>query len=321
MPVGPAPPEFAFEIGPEDSGERLDVLVSRRLPGMSRAQAQVLIAAGRVELAGQAVRASTKGKLGMRVHVRPLPPPPSAAEPEDLPLEVLHEDPYLLVLVKAAGMVVHPAPGHAGGTLVNALRFRASLQEELAPDTTERPGIVHRLDKDTSGVMVVAKTIAAREGLIAQFQTHDLERAYVAIVQGHPQPVFSLDTLHGRHPVDRKRFSTRVVRGRRAVTHVRVLEPLHGSSLVECRLETGRTHQIRVHLAEHGYPILADPLYGRGSRDPRVAGAATLIGRQALHARTLGFRHPISAEQLHFEAPPPADFQAALAHLRGDDPT
>jgi 23S rRNA pseudouridine1911/1915/1917 synthase len=317
MSAESTPIAVTFDVTSEDSGERLDVLVSRRVPGMSRAQAQVLIAAGRVELAGQVVRASTKGKLGMRVDVRPLPPPPSAAAPEDLPLEVLHEDPFLVVLVKAAGMVVHPAAGHAGGTLVNALRFRASLHTELEPDATERPGIVHRLDKDTSGVMVVAKTVAAREGLIAQFQAHDLERAYVAIVQGQPQSVFSLDTLHGRHPVDRKRFSTRVTRGRRAVTHVRVLESLHASSLVECRLETGRTHQIRVHLAEHGYPVLADPMYGRSSRDPRVARAAELVGRQALHARTLGFRHPITAERMLFEAPPPADFETALAHLRG----
>jgi 23S rRNA pseudouridine1911/1915/1917 synthase len=221
----------------------------------------------------------------------------------------------VLVLMKAAGMVVHPAPGHASGTLVNALRFRQSVRE-LEADATERPGIVHRLDKDTSGVMVVAKTVAARAGLIAQFQAHDLERAYVAIALGHPSEAFTIDTLHGRHPTDRKRFSSRVREGKRAVTHVRVLERLHASSLIECRLETGRTHQIRMHLAEAGHALLADPVYGRTSSDARLTLAAAAIGRQALHARTLGFRHPVSGEPLRFEAAPPEDFERALAELR-----
>jgi 23S rRNA pseudouridine1911/1915/1917 synthase len=308
-------PEHAFDVTAEEAGERLDLVISRRPLGLSRAQAQTLIAAGRVELAGNAARPSAKVKPGMRIVVRPLPPPPSAAIPEDLPIEVLHEDLHVLVLMKAAGMVVHPAPGHASGTLVNALRFRQSVRE-LEADATERPGIVHRLDKDTSGVMVVAKTVAARAGLIAQFQAHDLERAYVAIALGHPSEAFTIDTLHGRHPTDRKRFSSRVREGKRAVTHVRVLERLHASSLMECRLETGRTHQIRMHLAEAGHALLADPVYGRTSSDARLTLAAAAIGRQALHARTLGFRHPVSGEPLRFEAAPPEDFERALAELR-----
>ncbi|HEY2736633.1 MAG TPA: RluA family pseudouridine synthase [Polyangiales bacterium] len=309
------PEAFEFVVANEDAGERLDRLIARRRAGMSRAQVQTLIEAGRIELAGVAVRASTKVKAGALITVRPLPPPPSAAEPEDLPLDVLFEDSELLVVMKAAGMVVHPAPGHAGGTLVNALRHRQSVRE-LEQEETERPGIVHRLDKDTSGVMVVAKTIAAREGLIAQFQKHDLTREYRAIVLGHPAPSLTLDTWHARHPFDRKRFTTRVERGKRAITHVRVIERLHGASLLACTLETGRTHQIRVQLSEHGHPILADSLYGTTARDPRVALAADAIGRQALHARTLGFRHPITRESLLFEAPPPDDFERALHALR-----
>ena len=323
--IGVEPSPFEFIVEAHEAGGRLDSVVSKRGFGLSRAQTQLLIGEGRVEVDGRPARASAKLKAGSSVRVRPLPPPPAAAAPEDLPLEVLHEDAQLLVIVKAAGMVVHPAPGHGSGTLVNALRYRQSVRE-LEQDETERPGIVHRLDKDTSGVMVVAKTAAAREGLIAQFQAHDLERSYVAIAVGRPAERFTLDTWHARHPVDRKRFTTRGDSGKRAITHVRVLEPLPGASLIECRLETGRTHQIRVHLAEHGFPLLADTLYGRPPRDPLLVRAAEAIGRQALHARTLGFRHPISGDRLHFEAEPPADFQRALEQLRhhaaavSDDP-
>ncbi len=207
---------------------------------------------------------------------------------------------------------MHPAPGHAGGTLANAVAHRVAAG---AREGT-RPGIVHRLDKDTSGVLVVAKTKPAHAALQALFAAHDIERAYVAIAVGAPPDSVTYDTLHGRHPRDRKRFTTRVDRGRRAVTHVRVVERLHGSALVECRLETGRTHQIRVHLADHRTPVLADPVYGRPSRDPLLRDVAAALGRQALHARLLGFRHPTTGAPLRFEAPPPEDFEAALARLR-----
>ena len=309
------PEAFELEVSATEVGERLDVVISRRGLGLSRAEVQTLIDAGRVQLRERAARASLRVRLGEHVRVHPLPPPPSAAAPEDLPLTVLHEDSELIVIVKAAGMVVHPAPGHASGTLVNALRFRQSVRE-LEDDETERPGIVHRLDKDTSGVMVIAKTAAAREGLIAQFKTHSLERAYQAIALGQPRDEFSLDTLHGRDPRDRKRFSSNVREGKRAITHVRVLERLLGASLVECRLETGRTHQIRMHLSEAGHPLLADFVYGKPPRDPSLRAAADAIGRQALHARLLGFLHPRSGSHMRFEAEPPEDFQRALSLLR-----
>jgi 23S rRNA pseudouridine1911/1915/1917 synthase len=310
-----APPAFEVLVSADEAGERLDLVLSRRGLGLSRAAVQQLIEAERIELAGRKARASMRVKVGDRLLVRPLPPPPSAAAPEDLPLAVQFEDEHILVVMKAAGMVVHPAPGHYSGTLVNALRFRQSVRE-LEEDETERPGIVHRLDKDTSGVMVIAKTVAARAGLIGQFQAHRLERAYWAIALGAPDPAFTIDTLHARHTTDRKRFTSRLPHGKRAVTHVRVLERLHAASLVECRLETGRTHQIRVHMSEAGFPLLADPLYGHASRDERLKAAATAIGRQALHARTLGFLHPATGERVRFEAEPPQDFMRALELLR-----
>jgi 23S rRNA pseudouridine1911/1915/1917 synthase len=313
--VGHEPPPIELEVQPEEAGERLDIVLSRRGLGLSRAAVQQLIAAQRVTLGERPVRASLRMKTGERLIVRPLPPPPSTAEPEDLPVEVLHEDPQILVIVKAAGMVVHPAPGHGSGTLVNALRFRQSVRE-LEDDETERPGIVHRLDKETSGVMVVAKTVAARAGLIEQFQAHNLERAYRAIALGTLPPQQTFETTHARHPVDRKRFTGKLAKGKRAVTHVRVLEQLEGASYVECKLETGRTHQIRMHLSEAGHPLLADKLYGRATRDARILAAAESIGRQALHAQVLGFEHPTTAERMRFEAPAPADFLGALELLR-----
>jgi 23S rRNA pseudouridine1911/1915/1917 synthase len=248
------------------------------------------------------------------VVVRPAPPPPSDAEPQDIPLAVLFEDDHLLVVDKPAGLVVHPAPGHADGTLVNALLFHAQVEDDGAD--RRRPGIVHRLDKDTSGVMVVAKTAQVRDALVALFQKHDIERRYVAIAAGEPPVRVTYDTLIGRHPTDRKRFTTKVRRGKRAVTHVEVRERLEGAALVECKLETGRTHQIRVHLAEHGHPVLGDPVYGRSPKSPVAREAAKGLGRQALHAAVLGFRHPATGEAQRFETEPPADFRAALALLR-----
>ena len=313
--IGQEPAPFELEILPGEVGERLDVVLSRRGLGLSRAAVQQLIAAERVTLDTRPARASLRVKAGEKLLVRPLPPPPSAAEPEDIPVEVLHEDAHVIVLVKAAGMVVHPAPGHGSGTLVNALRFRQSVRE-LEDEETERPGIVHRLDKETSGVMVVAKTVAARAGLIEQFQAHSLERSYRAIALGTLPAARTFETTHARHPVDRKRFTGRLARGKRAVTHIRVLEQLDGAALVECKLETGRTHQIRMHLSEAGFPLLADKLYGRPARDPRMRAAAEVIGRQALHAQVLGFEHPVTAEALRFEAPAPDDFMRALTLLR-----
>ena len=300
-------------VSPEEAGERLDRILAAQHPDRSRATYQRWIAEGRVEIDGVIASASARPKAGQRVAVRPAPPPPSDAEPEAIPLTVLYEDDDLVVIDKPAGMVVHPARGHSGGTLVNALlhHFGALPGEDAA-----RPGIVHRLDAHTSGVMVVARTAAAREALMAAFATHAIERSYLAIAVGHPPDAITYETLHGRHPRDRKRFTTKVTRGKRALTRVEVLERLHGAALVRCTLETGRTHQIRVHLAEHGAPLLGDPVYGKRSKDPRVRAAADALGRQALHAAVLGFTHPITSAPLRFETPPPDDFRRALEALR-----
>ncbi len=307
--------EERYEVTAEEAGERLDRFLVRRT-GRSRSVLQRWLSEGRVALDG-AVQTSAKAKVraGVLVTLRPAPPPVSAAVPQPIPIEVLYEDEHLVVVAKAPGMVVHPAPGHPDGTLVNALLHRTTFSDGGDP---MRPGIVHRLDKDTSGLLVVARTAAARGGLVSLFKNHDIERRYEAIVIGHPPPDVTYDTLHGRHPVDRKRFSSRVARGKRAVTHVQTKERLHGAALVHCRLETGRTHQIRVHLSDAGTPVLGDPVYARTPKDERLRAAHTALGRQALHAAVLGFVHPVTGVSLRFEAPPPADFQAALVALRRD---
>lgn len=299
----------------EDDGERLDVALARRDLGFSRSVIQRLVEEGRVSVEGALATRKTKARAGQRVCIRPAPPPPSEAVPEALPLDILFEDEHLLVLDKAPGMVVHPAPGHERGTLVNALLHYLGPTATLGGQDAARPGIVHRLDKGTSGVMVVAKRPQAHERLVRLFQAHDLERRYRAIARGETPDSVIYDTLHGRHPTDRKRFSSRVARGRRAITHVRTLARLHGASEVECRLETGRTHQIRMHLAEHGHPLLGDPLYGSPPKDPRLAALASALGRQALHAAVLGFRHPMTGAPLRFETAPPEDYGRALEAL------
>jgi len=306
----------------EAAGSRLDRFLAASL-GVSRSELQRWIERGLVTVEGTARAASGKLREGEQVMVIPDGPAVTTAVPDDgVRFDVLHVDDDLVVLNKPAGLVVHPARGHESGTLVNGLLARGLFPADFAADdpdgqgTHRRPGIVHRLDKGTSGVMVVARNAAAREHLKAQFQAHSIERAYVAIVAGDAA-ARTHATLHGRHPRDRLRFTTHVKQGKRAVTHVRVLERLAGATHVECTLETGRTHQIRVHLAESGTPVLGDPLYGKPSRDPRVRAAADALGHQALHARLLGLVHPRTGEHLRFETPPPADFGAALAALCG----
>ena len=294
-----------------EAGQRIDKILSARPLGFSRSALQSFIEQERVTVDGKLARAKDKPKAGAQVIVRPLPPPPSDAIPQDIPLEILFEDAHLVVLMKPAGLVVHPAPGHRDGTLVNALRFHV----EVAAGDPERPGIVHRLDRDTSGVMVVAKTELAREGLIGLFSKHDIEREYVAIAQGVIPGPLRIETLHGRDPHDRKKFTSRVREGKVAITHIQPLTKLTGATLVRCTLETGRTHQIRMHLAEHGHSIIGDPVYGRPSKDLAVRAISEQIGRQALHARVLGFKHPATGAPVRFVAEPPADFQVALAAL------
>jgi len=308
-----AKPQRVVVVAREAAGGRLDRFVAGVM-GVSRAEAQRWIEAECVLVEGAGAGSSTKVREGQAVEVRPMVAQATAAKPEgDVRFDVLYADEDVVVVNKPPGLVVHPARGHAGGTLVNGLLARGYFRrEELGDD--ERPGIVHRLDKGTSGVLVVARTAEAREKLKAQFQAHSIERAYEAIVVGEARGGTHA-TLHGRHPRDRMRFTSRVRTGKRAVTHVRVLGRLDGATHVECTLETGRTHQIRVHLAESGTPVLGDPLYGKPPRDHRLREVAEKLGHQALHARVLGFVHPRTGKQMRFEAPPPADFAEALASL------
>jgi 23S rRNA pseudouridine1911/1915/1917 synthase len=302
----------------EASGGRLDRFLAQTL-AMSRSELQRWIAGGRVTVEGVGQPASARVREGDRVVVEPAAPAPTDARPDaEVRFEVLHVDEDLVVIDKPAGLVVHPARGHANKTLVNGLLALGLFsQGELTSGDANwnaRPGVVHRLDKDTSGVMVVARTMQARDALGHQFRAHTIERAYEAIVIGEAENR-TFDTLHGRHPRSRLRFTTRVPAGKRAVTHVRVMARLYGSTHVECTLETGRTHQIRVHLAESGTPVLGDAVYAKPARDARVRAAGERLGRQALHARVLGFNHPRTGQRVHFESPLPPDFRDAIRDL------
>jgi len=302
---------FEHRVGPELAGQRLDAALAKLEPGLSRSQVRRLIEGGLVTVSGAAAKPAHRVKLGERIAGSVPAATPVDVAAEAIALVVLFEDPDVIVIDKPAGLVVHPAPGHSGGTLVNALLHHCRDLSGVGGEL--RPGIVHRLDKDTSGVLVVAKNDRAHRSLAAQFKAHTVEREYLALVRGTPQAASGVvDAAIGRHPTDRKKMSTRAKRGRAAVTHWKVEEKLRGATLLRVRLETGRTHQVRVHLASIGLPVLGDPVYGGG----RGASAELGPSRQALHAARLGFVHPASGETLRFASPLPADLAAALARLR-----
>lgn len=312
--------------GPEDEGLRLDRVLARHLPDLSRTRLQALIADGRVSREGRPLTGgSAKVSAGQAFSIEVPPPEPAEPVAQDIPLVIAHEDADLIVIDKPAGMVVHPAPGNPDGTLVNALLHHcgASLS---GIGGVRRPGIVHRLDKDTSGLLVVAKNDRAHQALAAQFADHGrtgpLERAYLAFVWGVPElPSGTVDAPLARHPVARERIAVRAG-GRFAITHWTRLESFNDregrplASLIECRLETGRTHQIRVHMAHIGHPLLGDTVYGGGARtkanrlDERARARLESLGRQALHAARLGFEHPRTGAFLSFESALPAELDA-----------
>ncbi|MNI20068.1 Ribosomal large subunit pseudouridine synthase D [compost metagenome] len=298
---------------------RLDRALADALPELSRARIQALLDAGVVFLNGAAVAAKAKPAPGDYEIILP-PAAPAELRPEALPLTVLFEDDDLLVIDKAPGMAVHPGPGCETGTLVNALLHHCATLSTLGD--AGRPGIVHRLDKDTSGVMVVAKSDRAHAGLAALFAAHDIERTYLALTRGAPSPEKGhIETLIGRSPHDRKKMAVLKSGGRLAITDYEVQRvfgrPAKASGAplaarVACTLHTGRTHQIRVHMAAKGAPLLGDPVYGSGAPAAPVRAAVAEAGltRQALHAAVLGFVHPATGQALRFETPPPADFQS-----------
>ena len=295
---------------PEDAGLRLDAFLAKELPELSRSRVQQLLEQGCVLAEGRPGKKNRRLSPGERILLELPEPAEAEPEPEEIPLDILFEDEDLLVINKPKGMVVHPAPGHESGTLVNALLHHCG--DSLSGiGGVKRPGIVHRLDKDTSGLMLAAKTDRAHAALAAQLGDHSLHRVYAALLIGTPRPgEGTVDLSVGRHPRDRKKMAAGVPGGRAAVTHYRVLETFPGYSYVECRLETGRTHQIRVHMASLGHPVAGDPLYGGKCSLP--------LSSQCLHAREIRFRHPVTGADMTFSCPLPPEFSAVLEKLRSE---
>ena len=291
-------------------GERADQLLSRLLPDLSRSAAQRLLEEGLVTLAGAPVKKNYKTAAGDVLTVCLPDPAPLDAVPQDIPLDVVYEDGDVIVINKPVGMVVHPAPGHPDGTLVNALLHHCG--ESLSGiNGALRPGIVHRIDRDTSGLIIAAKNDFAHLALAQQLQDHSLYREYHAVcVGGLKQEEGTISAPIARHPTDRKRMAVDYLRGRSAVTHYQVLERYPGYTYLQCRLETGRTHQIRVHMAKLGHPLLGDTVYGSSRPYPGLAG-------QCLHARRLCFTHPRTGEAITLECPLPPWFVQVLENLRG----
>ncbi|MBF0453759.1 MAG: RluA family pseudouridine synthase [Magnetococcales bacterium] len=303
-----------IRLNPQQAGLRLDKGLTLAAPQLSRATIQRLIKSGQVFRDGEPVGSLSEKGLGGVDYVIHIPPPePTHLIPEEIPLEILFEDADLIVINKAAGMVVHPGAGVNSGTLVNALLFHCG--EDLSGIGGQiRPGIVHRLDKDTSGILVIAKNDLAHQRLATQFEHRTASRHYLAITKGVPKREKGVvDEPIGRHPTLRTKMAVNR-KGRRAVTHYQLITPLSPFALISCRLETGRTHQIRVHMAHLGHPLLGDPVYGRRFQPPtkwpeEIRLTVENFNRQALHAATLGFQHPRSQHPLHFHSDPPADFQ------------
>ncbi|HEV8634769.1 MAG TPA: RluA family pseudouridine synthase [Chloroflexota bacterium] len=301
----------SVSIGPGQAGGRLDRVVAEAVPELSRSQAARLIEDGRVTVDGRSERSSYRPRAGETVWIELPEPAPTRLVAEAIPLNLVYRDESILVVDKPAGMIVHPAPGHAGGTLANALLALGAFGADRVPGddvgAAHRPGLVHRLDRDTSGLLVVARDEAALRMLQAQWAKRTVEKAYLALVRGTPrEPAARIEAPIGRDPRHRQRMAV-VAAGRPATTAYRVVERLRGATLLECRLQTGRTHQIRVHLASIGHPVVGDALYGSGE---------PALGRQFLHAARLGFRHPRTGEPVVFESPLPPELRTYLERVR-----
>ena len=300
--------DFSINVKAEESGERIDALLSRNLEGFSRSQIQKLLEQGAVTLDGKVLKKNFRCTAGESYDILLPDTEELPLEPQDIPLDIVYEDDDLIVVNKQRGLVVHPAPGHPDGTLVNALLYHCG--DSLSGiGGQRRPGIVHRIDKDTSGLIIAAKNDFAHQGLSAQLSDHSLRREYEAIVRGSfRESCGTVDRPIGRHPVDRKRMAVTDKNSKAAVTHWQLLASYRGYSHILCRLETGRTHQIRVHMASIGHPLLGDYTYGAPSPDKGLEG-------QCLHARRLRFVHPRSGEQICLETPLPDYFNSVLVRL------
>lgn len=296
-------------VAPDDAGARIDRYLAGSIPELSRSAIAKLIEDGRVTIGDRPVAKSSKTSAGDIIAVELDEPQPVDITPEDIPLDIVYEDEHLLVVNKPKGMVVHPAPGNYSGTLVNALMFRCG--DDLSGINGElRPGIVHRIDKDTSGLLAVAKSDIAHHGLSEQIRDHSFTREYLAVAYGNiKEDERTVDAPIGRHKVDRKRMCVTQLNSKPAVTHITVLERYSGFTYIRCRLETGRTHQIRVHLSYIGHPIAGDPVYGPSK-------VITALNGQCLHAAKLGFIHPVIGEYMEFTSDPPKEFTDFLDKCR-----
>ena len=304
-------------LEPTHAGWRLDRALAAAVPTLSRERLKNLIRSGAVETSGTAVRdpaSKVRGDESLRLVVPE--PTPAHNEAQEIPLTIVFEDEHLLVVDKAAGLVVHPAAGNLDGTLVNALLHHCAGKLSGIGGVA-RPGIVHRIDKDTSGLLVVAKTDVAHEGLARQFAAHSIDRRYLAILNGVPAATGGIiDAPLARSAANRKKIAiVEGQRGKRAVTHWKRIKPLKDAALVECRLETGRTHQVRVHMASIGHPLLGDPVYGRSGKTHGKLLKGLGFDRQALHAAELGFIHPVTKNRLSFSSPMPPDMQELMRAL------
>jgi 23S rRNA pseudouridine1911/1915/1917 synthase len=296
----------AYRVPPGMAGMRLDQALARMLPEHSRSRLKAWIDAGRVTVDGDAWDAKRHVAGGERVELVPLAAPDAVADSgQDIGIDIVHEDAAIIVLNKPAGLVVHPGSGNRDGTLLNAL-----LHHEPRLAALPRAGIVHRLDKDTSGLMVVSKTPEAHTDLVRQLAARTVARDYLAVARGDVKRATIVDAPIGRHPTQRTTMAV-VAKGRPARTHVNVVERFGAATLLRCTLETGRTHQIRVHLAAIGHALIGDPAYGG-----RHAPGVPVFGRQALHATRLGLVHPVNREPMAWDAPPPADLAALIEQLR-----
>jgi 23S rRNA pseudouridine1911/1915/1917 synthase len=316
--MGPGVSIIETAISEAQDGWRLDRALADLLPDLSRERLKGLIADGQVMSPHLSkISASAKVSVGQSFTITLPPPAPLDTVAQDIPLVVVHEDAHLIVVDKPAGLVVHPAVGNLDGTLVNALLHHCEGQLSGIGGVA-RPGIVHRIDKDTSGLLVVAKSDKAHEGLARQFKDHSIERLYAAIVYGHPTPASdTVDEWIGRSDADRKKMAVhREGRGKHAITHYRTIERLRDAAMVECRLETGRTHQVRVHMSHIGHPLIGDPVYGRERKGFKSILETLGFKRQALHAKSLGFIHPVTSERLMFQSILPDDMQELLSQIR-----
>ncbi len=312
-----------FIVAEREKDLRLDIFLAGREPAMSRSQLAKAVSDGMVTVNRKKAKAGQRLKIGDAVRLSRPEPTNCEVLPEDIPLRIVYEDTHLLVVDKPVGMVVHPAPGHCSGTLVNAVLFHCRDLSGIGG--VLRPGIVHRLDKDTSGLIVIAKADDAHRGLAAQFKEHRIKKTYQVLVHGDVKEEHGVvDLPVGRHPVDRKKMSVRSRRGRSALSRWRVCERYGAATLLEVDIETGRTHQIRVHLNALGYPVIGDAVYGKkgSGREHRSSDAAQILknmARQALHASRLSFMHPVTGQWLEFVSPLPADMAELCSSLKRHD--